>query len=83
MLRHDVVAAVEAGRFAVYPVSHVDEGIELLTGITAGTRDTQGLFPEASINRLVEDRLVQFSTRLLQLGKEQEKGNASNPENQP
>jgi hypothetical protein len=78
-----VVAAVEAGRFAVYPVSHVDEGIELLTGITAGTRDTQGLFPEASINRLVEDRLVQFSTRLLQLGKEQEKGNASNPENQP
>lgn len=74
MLRHDVVAAVAAGKFAVYPVSHVDEGIELLTGVTAGERDTQGRFPEASINRLVEDRLVQFSTRLLQLGKEQDKG---------
>ncbi len=76
MLRHDVVAAVEAGNFAVYPVNHVDEGIELLTGVTAGERDTQGRFAEASINRLVEDRLVQFSTRLLQLGKEQDKGDA-------
>ena len=68
MLRHDVVAAVKAGRFAVYPVSHVDEGIELLTGITAGERDTQGLFPEASINRLVEDRITSYNvcyTKLL------------------
>jgi hypothetical protein len=48
MLRHDVVAAVEAGTFAVYPVSHVDEGIELLTGMTAGGRDTQGRFAEAN-----------------------------------
>jgi lon-related putative ATP-dependent protease len=83
MLRNDVVAAVEAGRFAVYPVTHVDEGIELLTGITAGARDTQGLFPEASINRLVEDRLVQFSSRLLQLGRELETGMTGNPDKQP
>jgi lon-related putative ATP-dependent protease len=78
MLRHDVVAAVEAGRFAVYPVSHVDEGIELLTGITAGERDDQGRFAEDSINGLVEDRLVHYSTRLIQLGKEQEKDDAGN-----
>ena len=82
MLRNDVVAAVEAGRFAVFPVTHVDEGIELLTGITAGARDTQGLFPEASINRLVEDRLVQFSNRLLQLGRELETGKVGIPEKQ-
>ena len=83
MLRHDVVAAVEAGRFAVYPVSHVDEGIELLTGIPAGSRDSQGLFPEASINRLVEDRLVKFTTRLIELGKEQEQDEAGEPGQQP
>jgi len=82
MLRNDVVAAAEAGRFAVFPVTHVDEGIELLTGITAGARDTQGLFPEASINRLVEDRLVQFSNRLLQLGRELETGKVGIPEKQ-
>jgi predicted ATP-dependent protease len=79
MLRHDVVAAVEAGRFAVYPVSSVDDGIELLTGITAGVRDAQGRFPEASINRLVEDRLVQFTTRMLELGRELGKREPGDP----
>jgi lon-related putative ATP-dependent protease len=83
MLRHDVVAAVEAGRFAVYPVSHIDEGIELLTGTAAGARDTQGRYPEASINRLVEDRLVQFTTRMIELGKEQEKDEDGAPGQRP
>jgi predicted ATP-dependent protease len=56
MLRHDVVAAVEAGKFSVYPVRTVDEGIELLTGVSAGVRDADGNFSADSINRRVEDR---------------------------
>jgi hypothetical protein len=55
----------------------------LLTGIPAGSRDSQGLFPEASINRLVEDRLVQFTTRLIELGKEQEQDEAGEPGQKP
>jgi lon-related putative ATP-dependent protease len=64
MLRQDVVAAVEAGKFSVYPVTTVDEGIELLTGIEAGERDADGQFPVDSINRRVEDRLIHFSLQL-------------------
>ncbi len=64
MLRHDVVSAVEAGKFSVYPVSTVDEGIELLTGEAAGIRDADGEFTAGSINRRVEDRLIHFSTQL-------------------
>lgn len=64
MLRHDVVSAVEAGKFSVYPVSTVDEGIELLTGVDAGVRDAGGKFTDDSINRLVEDRLIHFSMQL-------------------
>jgi predicted ATP-dependent protease len=64
MLRHDVVAAVESGRFAVYPVSTFDEGIELLTGVSAGERDKDNNFPPDSINRRVEDRLIHFSQQL-------------------
>jgi lon-related putative ATP-dependent protease len=64
MLRHDVVAAVEEGRFSVYPVKTVDEGIELLTGVSAGTRDADGNFTADSINRRVEDRLIHFSMQL-------------------
>ena len=80
MLRHEVVAAVEAGQFAVYPVSNVDEGIELLTGVAAGERDDKGEFPEGSINRLVEDRLIHFSTRLRHLSRA-DKGDGDDKEN--
>ncbi|HEY4636638.1 MAG TPA: ATP-binding protein, partial [Burkholderiales bacterium] len=52
MLREDVVEAVAGGRFAVYPVRSVDEGIELLTGVAA-----------AEIHARVEARLVEFAEK--------------------
>lgn len=61
MLREDVLAAVEAGRFAVHAIDHVDDGIELLTGVPAGQRDAGGRFPEDSINARVEDTLARYS----------------------
>jgi predicted ATP-dependent protease len=61
MLRADVVAACADGRFAVYPVRTIDEGIQLLTGRVAGERGADGVFPEGSVNRLVEDRLASFA----------------------
>ncbi len=63
MLRPDVVAAVEAGAFHIYPVETVDQGIELLTGMEAGTRDEQGAFPDGTINAKVEARLRTFADR--------------------
>jgi len=61
MLRADVVAACAEGTFAIYPIATIDEGIALLTGKPAGTRDDDGKYPDGSVNRLVEDRLVAFS----------------------
>ena len=58
MLRADVVAAVAAGRFNVYAMETVDHGLELLTGLPAGERDQQGNFPDGTLNRKVEARLV-------------------------
>ena len=63
MLREDVVEAVDAGQFAIYAVSHIDEGIEILTGVKAGERGPDGKFPEGTINRLVEDKLKLFAER--------------------
>jgi lon-related putative ATP-dependent protease len=68
MLRHDVIDAVAAGQFQVYPVETVDQGIELLTGVPAGERDAQGAFPEGSINQRVEARLVALSEKRLAFG---------------
>jgi len=61
MLRSDVIAAVEAGQFQVYPVSHVDQALALLTGLEAGERDEQGEFPEGSLNRRICERLVELA----------------------
>jgi predicted ATP-dependent protease len=63
MLRRDVVEAVEAGQFHIYPMHTVDEAIELLTGIPAGERDAEGNFPEGSMNQLVEARLVELAEK--------------------
>ncbi len=61
MLRDDVVSAVAEGRFAVYAVATVDEGIALLTGLPAGARGAEGQFPAGTVNRRVEDRLIRFA----------------------
>jgi predicted ATP-dependent protease len=61
MLREDVVAASAAGRFSIYPIATIDEGVALLSGRPAGERGADGIYPEASVNRLVEERLRQFA----------------------
>jgi lon-related putative ATP-dependent protease len=63
MLRQHVVDAVAAGKFQIYPVETIDQGVELLTGIPAGEPDEDGDYPEGTINRRVQDRLRQFARR--------------------
>jgi lon-related putative ATP-dependent protease len=57
MLRRDVVDAVAAGRFHVWPVSSVDEALEVLTGVRAGRRGRTGAWTRGSVNAAVEARL--------------------------
>ena len=61
MLRSDVVDACRQRRFAIYPVQTIDQGIALLTGEPTGERGADGVYPEGSVNRRVEERLKQFS----------------------
>ena len=58
MLREDVVAAVEAGQFTIYAVATIDEGIEILTGLPAGSRDQEDRYPMDSVNGRVVARLA-------------------------
>jgi predicted ATP-dependent protease len=64
MLRRDVVEAVTEGKFRIFAASTIDEGIEILTGVSAGARDSEGRYPPSSINGLVEKRLEEYSERL-------------------
>lgn len=63
MLRKDVLEAAKQDLFHVYTVKTIDEGIELLTGLPAGERQENGEYPDGTINRKVEARLLEFSER--------------------
>jgi len=60
MLARRVVEAVERGQFAVYPVKHITEALELLTGLPAGRRRKDGSFTPGSIYQKVDSRLVEM-----------------------
>ncbi|GAB4298632.1 MAG: ATP-binding protein [Desulfuromonadia bacterium] len=58
MLDDEVVAAVKQGKFHLWSVETIEQGIELLTGMPAGERDDSGQYPEGTLYRLVADRLA-------------------------
>lgn len=60
MLREDVVAAVRDGKFHIYAIDTVDDGIEILTGIKAGKANAKGEFPKGSVNYLVKQSLEEY-----------------------
>lgn len=61
MLRERVVDAVRQGQFAIFAVETVDEAIEILTGMKAGTRKSNGCFQRGSFNARISDRLTYFA----------------------
>ena len=61
MLREDVVQVVAEGTFHIYPVRTVDEGIQILTGVSAGERGEDGKFPVGTVNALVDARLKELA----------------------
>jgi len=66
MLKEEIVEAVKARKFHIYSVKTVDEGIEVLTGVKAGERKTDGTFEENSVNYRVDRRLREMAERLIE-----------------
>jgi len=64
MLRSDVIEAVAQGKFHIFPVSTIDEGIQILTGSKAGNRNGSGKFDEDSIFARADERLRQMAKTL-------------------
>ena len=54
-------AACAAGRFSVYPIITIDQGLALLSGQPTGERDAAGIFPAGTFNTTVEARLQRFA----------------------
>ena len=61
MLKEEIVEAGKAGKFTIYPVKTIDEGIEVLTGVPAGKRKKDGTYPERTVNHLVDKKLREMA----------------------
>ncbi len=63
MLKEEVVQSVSQGKFHLYAVSTIDEGIEVLTGVSAGALNEEG-----TVHYLVERRLEELAQRAREFG---------------
>jgi lon-related putative ATP-dependent protease len=80
MLRQEVVDAVNEGKFHIYAVSTIDEGIEVLTGVKAGKKKKDGTYPKDSINSTVDRKLKDMAKKLKQFyGPEEGQKKKSSP----
>ncbi|MFZ5997258.1 MAG: Lon protease family protein [Nitrospirota bacterium] len=64
MLKQEVIDAVRDGKFLIYPIDRVEDGLEILTGMPAGEMKDDGTYPEGTVNYLVMKRLEEISTAL-------------------
>ena len=73
MLKSEVVEAVREGRFHIWSVASIEQGIELLTGKKAGARRKDGTYPKGSIYALVDQRLKDLAQGMANFGKDEDK----------
>jgi lon-related putative ATP-dependent protease len=64
MLKHEVVDALKDGLFAIFSIDRMEEGMEILSGMSAGVPGPDGTYPENTINNLVMKRLTEISLAL-------------------
>ncbi|WP_319778914.1 AAA family ATPase [Maridesulfovibrio sp.] len=68
MLRKEIVEAVREGQFHIWSVENIEQGIEILTGHSAGEKDEEGKYPEESIYGKVDARLIELAEGLKNFG---------------
>jgi predicted ATP-dependent protease len=68
ILNPEVQQAVRDGVFHIYAIETIDEGLEILTGLDAGKRDSEGRYPAGSLNAMVEERLRAMANLVKEFG---------------
>ncbi len=80
MLKKEVVEAVKKGKFHIWAVSTIDEGIEILTNMPAGKRNAKGEFPPDSVNGCMVKSLREMAEKLQKFGKDKDKNSKKESE---
>jgi len=72
MLKQEVVESVKEGRFHIWPISTMEDGVEILTGMKAGALSPDGSYPKRTLFRKVDERLLELAEVVRKFGKEEE-----------
>ena len=64
MLRQDVVEAVQTKKFHIWPAAKIEQGVELLTGVSAGLKNGSGSFDSGTVFAKVDERLSHMAKTL-------------------
>ncbi len=80
MLKQEIIDSVKEGQFHLWPISTVEEGIEILTGMEAGTLQPDGTYPEGTLFRRVDERFFEIAEIVKKFAKEEEEGEKPNEE---
>ncbi len=83
MLDQEVVDAVRDGKFHIWPVTTIEDGIEVLTGVEAGRMKPDGSYPEGTVFRKVDDRLREIFRIVQNYGKEEAEEPKAEREEEP
>ena len=81
MLDQEVIEAVDAGKFLIYAIDQMEEGLEILTDKEAGTLSEDGKYPEGTINYFVEKRLTEIRDAM-KPGKDRKSNDENNKEDE-
>jgi hypothetical protein len=63
MLEEEIISAVQSKLFSIWVVDHIEQGMEILSGIVAGSKDEYGEFSQGSVHYLVNEKMKSFSKR--------------------
>ncbi len=72
MLRQEIVESVKKGEFHIWSISRIEDGIEILTGMKAGTMTKDGTYPEDTVFGKVDSRLTELAQIVKRFGKQEE-----------
>jgi len=72
MLKDEVIESVKKGKFHIWAVKTIDEGIEILTGIPAGEKNKKGNYPVGTLNYLISKKLDNLTKNYMKYQRMQE-----------
>jgi len=78
MLKKQVIEAVKADQFHIWPISRIEEGIEILTDMEAGQFQPDGTYPEGTLFQKVDERLSEIARIVKDFGKTGEESRKKN-----